>query len=248
MPEIERATPPYVQIAESYRRKINSGEMPNNTRLPPANAIAQEWHVAPATAHKALKMLESEHLVVIRDKQGAWVSKTGSDEIESRTKRTRINQVRVIDQEEVTEAGLVRPHEYVASLLGTGVNEHVIRRESIHSQNEEPVVLSVSWLPAKLAEAIPELLRPEPIEEDLPHLLAARANRRLAYGRDWYKARIADAREANALNIPINSPVLAATSLWSDDDGVVEYYEYVARSEHVINYGYNISQEQDQDA
>lgn len=76
IPEVRREQPPYIQIADVYRRKIDANEIPEGTRLPPAASIADAWGVAVATAHKALKHLAEEHRIRIVDKQGAWVIST----------------------------------------------------------------------------------------------------------------------------------------------------------------------------
>lgn len=240
MPEVRRNQPPYVQIADAYRRKIDANEIPEGTRLPPAASIATEWNVAPATAHKALKQLASEHRIRIVDKQGAWVTGRGTDALPDRVLRSGSQQSSELAREEVTEAGLVIPHEYVADLLGVDATAHVVRRESIAFETDMPVTLSVAWLPGDIARQIPELLSAEPLGTTIPSLLEERIGRTFTRGRDWFKVRKADAREAAALRIAVGDPILAATSLWGDAQGNLEYYEYVAREEHVVNYGYEI--------
>lgn len=244
MPEVQRQQPPYVQIADAYRRKIDTNEMPEGTRLPPAATIAAEWGVAPATAHKALKQLASEHRIRIVDKQGAWVTGRGADALPDRVVRSGRQGAADGDHTEVTEAGLIIPHEYVADLLGVSADSHVIRRESIAFEEGTPVTLSVAWLPGDLAQTIPELVSGQPVPKAIPALLQERIGRTFTRGRDWFKVRTADAREASALRIPVGSPILAATSLWGDEQGNLEYYEYVAREEHVVNYGYDITTDQ----
>lgn len=77
-PRVKRHQPPYVQIADAYRQKIDENELSAGTRLPPTASIAAEWNVSVATAHKALRQLASEHRIRLVDKQGAWVAEPGT--------------------------------------------------------------------------------------------------------------------------------------------------------------------------
>jgi GntR family transcriptional regulator len=54
---------PSVQIADDLRSQIESGELPQGTKLPSGRALASEYGVALMTAQAALQRLRDEHLV-----------------------------------------------------------------------------------------------------------------------------------------------------------------------------------------
>ena len=66
----------------------------------------------------------------------------------------------------------------------------------------------------------------------------AATGRTVTLGRDHLRGRAADAREAGALRLPVGSPILAGTHVWSDDAGVLLYGEWVLPPDQVISYEY----------
>jgi DNA-binding GntR family transcriptional regulator len=63
---IDRASPvpPWRQIANLYRSRIESGELAPGARLPSIDGIAQEFEVAKTTAQKVIEGLRDEGLVI----------------------------------------------------------------------------------------------------------------------------------------------------------------------------------------
>ena len=55
--------PPYLQIAEALRRRIERGELPAGSKVPSTRELSRQWKVANATAAHALKWLAEEGLV-----------------------------------------------------------------------------------------------------------------------------------------------------------------------------------------
>jgi AcrR family transcriptional regulator len=55
--------PPSIRIVDELRRRIATGELPPNARVPSTRQITQEWGVAMATATKVLTALRHEGLV-----------------------------------------------------------------------------------------------------------------------------------------------------------------------------------------
>ncbi|MBZ4017030.1 TetR/AcrR family transcriptional regulator C-terminal domain-containing protein [Streptomyces purpurogeneiscleroticus] len=66
--------PPYLRIASEIRRRIEEGELVAGDRVPSTRRIAEEWHVALATATKALHALRQDGLVEARPRAGTVVA------------------------------------------------------------------------------------------------------------------------------------------------------------------------------
>jgi AcrR family transcriptional regulator/DNA-binding transcriptional regulator YhcF (GntR family) len=66
--------PPYRRIVSSFRARIESGELPAGQRVPSIRQIAAEWHVAVATATRAMGILRDEGLVTAKVGSGTVVS------------------------------------------------------------------------------------------------------------------------------------------------------------------------------
>lgn len=241
MPQVQRPEPAYVQIATHYRDRILTGELLPGDQLPPINTIAEQWHVSSATAAKAISRLQVER-AVYSTPQGTFVS---SDDHITRTPGDRIRgprPVRVGRGEKVilNEASIVLAPNYVAELLGVDPGSMVIRREEITTLRGKPRMLSVDWIPTKHVMAEAELLGP-PTPEGPEHVIATVTGRHVTHAQDHLEGREADTREAAALAIPVGSPILAGTHVWSDGEGVIIYGEWVMPPKQVITYAYEVT-------
>jgi len=241
MPRADRPLPLYAQLADHYRTAIRDGELVPGQQLPPITQLAAEWDISVSTAAKAISHLQVEG-AIWTSPQGSFVS---DEDIIVRTPRDRItataprrstgNGEHVI----VVAAEIVTAPNYVAELLGIPIGELVTRREEVTHRKGQPRMLAVDWIPpigsAMLAA---EATSPKPIDGGTIGLVERATGRTVTLGRDHLRGRAADAREAAALRLPIGSPILAGTNVWSDDDGVLLYGEWVLPPDQVISYEY----------
>ncbi|MGW6695572.1 GntR family transcriptional regulator [Rhodococcus sp. NPDC054953] len=65
--------PPYRQIADDLRRRIESGEIPPGRRIPSMVELEQQWGVARDTLRKATQVLKNEGLVETVSGMGIYV-------------------------------------------------------------------------------------------------------------------------------------------------------------------------------
>jgi GntR family transcriptional regulator len=244
VPRAERPLPPYVQIANYYRTAILNGDLAPGQQLPSISAIAAEWDVSASTAAKAISHLQVEG-AIWTSPQGSFVSdedvidKTPQDRIRATApRRSTTNGGHV----EVTAAEIVTAPNYVAELLGVPIGTQVVRREEITYRKSRPRMLSVDWItvgsdPMLAAEAV---AKHELAEGGAVRLIERETGRRVTHGRDHLRGRASDAREAGALRLPIGSPILAGTNVWSDNDGVLLYGEWVMPADQVVSYEYAV--------
>ena len=71
----DAADPPYLQVTALLRQRIRSGDLPPGARVPSITYLMQEYGIARNTARRALKELEAEGLVEIRQGWGTFVSR-----------------------------------------------------------------------------------------------------------------------------------------------------------------------------
>lgn len=237
MPTPDRPLPIYVQIANHYRDAILNGDLKAGERLPAVTEIAEVWGVAAGTAARALSQLQVEG-AVYTSPQGSFVAdgdvirRVPSERIKA-AKRVKTNG----DSVEVTAAEIVTAPNYVADLFGLPMHTQVIRREEITWHKGHPLMLAVDWIPVDADKALAgELTAPVPMKGGTAHVVQASTGRRIAHWRDHVRGRAADAREAGALHLPVGSPILAGTHVWSDDDGVVIYGEWVMPPDRVVSW------------
>jgi GntR family transcriptional regulator len=65
--------PPYRQIADILRRRIESGQYPPNTRIPTESELMEAFEVARTTARRAIAALRDEGLVYTVPQRGSYV-------------------------------------------------------------------------------------------------------------------------------------------------------------------------------
>jgi GntR family transcriptional regulator len=68
------ATPPWQQLANLLRGRIESGELQPGDRIPSVVSLAQEYELAAGTVRKAITALQHEGLLVSRVGWGTFVA------------------------------------------------------------------------------------------------------------------------------------------------------------------------------
>ena len=65
--------PPYRQIAEILRSRIESGEYAKGARIPTESEIVDTWEVARTTARRAIALLREQGLIETVPQRGSYV-------------------------------------------------------------------------------------------------------------------------------------------------------------------------------
>ena len=156
-------TPRYRQIAAELRSAIERGEYPPGTRLPGENAVMQEYGVARMTARQALAVLINEGLAVSRKGAGVFVRTFRPivrDGI-ARLAAERWSSGKTIWSADTEDRSLTvdeirvdetAPPDRVALALELEPPETVIQRSRRFVLDGKPVLVSVSYLPSKIAK------------------------------------------------------------------------------------------------
>ena len=66
--------PPYRQIADILRRRIESGQYQPDTRIPTESELIESFEVARTTARRAIAVLREEGLIYTVPQRGSYVS------------------------------------------------------------------------------------------------------------------------------------------------------------------------------
>lgn len=75
----DKASPVYMQIADTVRRRIACGMYPKGAQIPPVRELALEAAVNPNTVQRAFLSLEGDGLIETRGTSGRFV--TSDDEL-----------------------------------------------------------------------------------------------------------------------------------------------------------------------
>ncbi|MEW2223120.1 GntR family transcriptional regulator [Streptomyces sp. NPDC006990] len=225
-PKVQRAAPPFMQIADHYRQKIIDGVLTQDARLPAIAEIAEEWGVATATAAKGIKQLQAEGYVR-SSSQGTFVDlgrkmTTGSDRLQML--RASGSGFRSGEHVEILNAGLTTPSEPVATVLGLASDATAIRRQRRYLDSNGVMTVSTSWLSGELADSAPELTSTDPLPKMTFGLIEDRTGRRAVRRRDTVSLEPVPDDVAAALEMEPGAPALAVTNTYWDQHGnAIEY-------------------------
>ncbi|MDX6744315.1 GntR family transcriptional regulator [Actinocorallia sp. A-T 12471] len=225
-PRVERSRPPYLQIADHYRKAILEGLLVEGQQLPSVARLSEEWTVATATSAKALKQLQSEGLVRATS-QGTFVSlatrqTTGPDRLQ--LLRATGSGYRPGERVEIVGASLTPAPADVAEALGVAEGTSVIRRQRVYRDDDGVVAFSTSWLPGELAAAAPELVSVDPLPKMTFGLIEERTERRAVHRRDVVSIESASTAVAEVLGVEPGTSVLTMTNFYWDQHGDVTEY------------------------
>ncbi|GAA0493824.1 GntR family transcriptional regulator [Streptomyces olivaceiscleroticus] len=119
----EKNVAPYLRIAGEIRRRIEEGELAPGDRVPSTRKIAEEWHVALATATKALNVLRQEGTVLAPPRVGTVVAPAqGSGGRAARSPRAAAAPDHELTRERIVRAAVeIADAEGLAALSMRGV-------------------------------------------------------------------------------------------------------------------------------
>jgi len=147
----------YSVIKQYICENIESGEWPQNAKVPSENELTIQFNVSRMTARRALQELTDQGILVRSQGAGTFVAtfksqssllkiRNISDEISERGHQHKAKQL-LLRSIAVTEE--------LAILLNLKNNEHVFYSEILHFENDEPIQLEQRYVNASL---VPEYL------------------------------------------------------------------------------------------
>ncbi|GGZ19114.1 GntR family transcriptional regulator [Streptomyces poonensis] len=192
----------YEQIAEDLRTRIANGEFGANDLLPSGRDLAEQWGVSRATVVKAYDVLRGDGLVVARQGAGFTVAETP---LARPAGGRRAGSARVAGGAPYRRLGVpsrTAPPPRIAEALGLGASEEALRRARLVLLDDgSPHSLVTAWFPPSVADAAPRLSSKGPISEGTTHYVRRETGRFPVEGTDITTVRLADASEAQLLEV-----------------------------------------------
>ena len=246
MPEIRRNPPPYAQIAQAIRDRIHGGSLEPGDAVPSVRELSEQWGVSRATADKALSALRSEGLVEAVPGIGTRVRpqvptvQAGGNRF--RRMLTTGRATREGERSEILSSEMAQAPADVAQALRLEPGAAVVRRRRRFLDDTGVTAISTSWLPGELADAVPALLRTDPIPGGTVGAIREATGRQPGVGTDSASARLVSDEEARELGLDVPQAVLVTTALVCDEDGrPLEYGVDLIRPGLTWSMGYDLS-------
>jgi len=204
VPDLQQVLPKYLQIANHIRDQILRGDLRPGAEVPSERTIAVDWRVSRPTAAKALEALRSQGLVESRRGSGSYVADQLGIHRRARERYGRQRETGAIyppnEWARIVTAEIVRTPERVRTALGDDTIRAIRRHRIIHDE-DGPIEVSTSWIPAVIAEAAPRLLQTDRIREGTLAYIAGVTGTRARLARDRVTTRFATDIETTELNL-----------------------------------------------
>jgi GntR family transcriptional regulator len=217
--------PFYHQLKQLLIEDIRRRGLAPGDRLPGDHELCARFEVSRTVVRQALSELESEGLVERVKGRGTFVAqpKTSEGLVQSLTGlfedvAARGGHLR----SEVRRLEVVPADEVIAAKLEIDPGSPVIVLERLRFVDDEPWVLTVTYLPEDLA---PGLVEEDLTDKSLYGLLESTYGVKLVRGRRAVEAAVANAALARSLGVSRGAPVLVLSSVSvGEGDRPVEYF------------------------
>jgi len=208
----------YIVIKQHICQKIESGQWPQNHKVPSENELTTQFDVSRMTARRALQELTEQGILVRSQGSGTFVStlksqsslleiRNISDEISERGHQHRAKQM-MLKSIAVTQD--------IAILLNLKNNEHVFFSQILHFENNQPIQLEQRFVNAAL---VPEYLL-QNFSETTPHQYLSEVAP-LTEATHEIEAILADEEICQLLDIAPSEPCLQVKRRTWSSKGVV---------------------------
>lgn len=221
--EREAPDPLYLQLKQSLVADIRAGHYRAHTRLPSERELSDHFHVSRMTARQALLELARDGVIYTRVGKGTFVAEPKIDQELRRltgfTQDVRSRGGR--PKSRVLEAKVLPASTEQAAALRLMPNADVIKLARLRLAEDMPLALETAYLPLALC---PKLLLHDFAVESLYTVLESEYDLKLVSAEQTIEASLADAREAEALEMALPAAVLRIERLTCTANGTpVEY-------------------------
>lgn len=251
------------KVVEVLQQRITEGIYSSGQRLPSERVLGDELGVSRATIRNALTRLQSDNLVDIAPRSGAFVrsltekatigspslpivegfgvKKTGSF-IRAMESQGFSTLIRYIEPSSIVTTG-----EDICEMLGISPDDEVLRRYRIHLVSRKPYRIIDSYHPASLLGELAGILD----DQYIPIFKWLRKNKELMPDQVFEKLniRMPSLEEAKLLNIGRNQPVVEMDRwVWATDKKdkthPIEYSRIILNASlHEFTYGYQLDED-----
>ena len=224
--------PLWSQVKAALLNLIVTEKLPDNARLPSESELCESFGVSRTVVREALNQLVSERMIYKLQGKGAFVAAKRDDHgflgsnigFSGELHHTNHSVTRSILRQE-----LVTPTEHVSRMLRLGPQESVVALDRVLSVDGMPRILVYTFITQRLTPGFEQV----PMQNrSLYDTLARRYGITMKRAERWLEAATATPEQAELLDIPAGSPVIAIESVtYMQTDEPVEYYTAVYRTD-----------------
>ncbi len=215
--------PLYIQIAEKLISRIESGDLPPGEKLPPERRLSEKIGVNRMTLRRALKVLESQGLILRKHGVGTFIAEPKIDRpMEVVYRFTRGIQNRgLTPSAEIISIEHILAEPTLANELTLSISSPVYSILRLRSINQEPVMLESYKIPL---QRFPGLEHYDLEKRSIYEIMENEYGVPIIRARQSFEPVTATEFEANLLKINIGEALMMEKRLSFDEDNLpVEY-------------------------
>jgi GntR family transcriptional regulator len=211
----QRGISRYAQLAQLFRRRIETGEWSLGEQIPTIEELSHEFGVARETLRQALNVIENEGLIKRYRAKGTFVTGTPKELwCELQTSFFGLLQAREgVQIELLSEARKVPISGQIDFGVTVPAYRHLTRR---HWRTDQPYMVADIYIDERLANQIPRSAFTNKtalkLVTDIPGIELTRVEQIMTIGT-------ADMATSKALEIPFNAPVACVDRYGINDAG-----------------------------
>lgn len=232
MTNLKRGPVPYYhQISTILRDRIANGEFRAGDRIPSEEELRQMFAVSRATIRQALQSLERDGLINREAGRGSFVRCciAGIAELKMTCLLEDLIALGIPAKNKVSDVGIVGASRTVAQALGVSPGQNVFTFLRIVAVEDEPFAANRVFLHERMARC---LNNADLADAHLLRTLEKKCGVAAARAEQVIEAILADARQANFLNVETGSALLSVTrSAFNYHDDCIEYSVTLYRSD-----------------
>ncbi|HXW00987.1 MAG TPA: GntR family transcriptional regulator, partial [Anaerolineae bacterium] len=210
--------PLYIQIAEGLLARIESGELTPGDRLPPERELSETLGVTRMTLRQALRVLETQGLLVRRQGIGTYIAKPKIE----RAAGQLVPFTKVMQQRGYATGARVimlqrQPVEVaIANQLKLPVSAPVYYGHRLRLINQEPVMLEKFIFPA---HRFPNFEQHDLVNRSMYEIMETEYRIKVSQAQQSLEAVSATEYEAGLLEIEVGAPLMLEQRLGFDQNG-----------------------------
>jgi GntR family transcriptional regulator len=223
--------PYYLQIYSELKSRIDSMLYKPDQMLPSENELVGEFDVTRVTVRNAMKKLKDEGKIRTEKGKGSFVNHPkivqNLDKIYSIGRDLGEKGYKL--QSEKIEIFKELPNSVVREQLQLEDGEAVIGIKIVRGLEDIPVVLQMSYLPAKI---VPEITLADLKSSTIYNVLETKYNINLRKAIEYLDPIVSDEYYSGILDVEVNTPLFMTERItYGDFEKPVEYRKSVIRSD-----------------
>ena len=224
--------PFYIQLKDSIREKIETGEWNPGDQIPGETELGEMFDISRTVIRQALQELTYEGLIHREKGRGTFVAKPKINEslVQSLTGfHQDMSNRGLAPRSQVLKQVLVPATPKIADLLKLESGTPVIEIQRLRFVGNDPIALVTTYLPYAQCS---KLIHVDLTNRSLYDFIENECGIQIARGRRTIEAVLANENEAQLLKVEKGAPLILLNSIsYLPDNTPIEYYHAVHRGD-----------------